>query len=230
MKMLILAILTVGVAVGAEAQQAITIEKYNSAKIRSHRRVLSQLTPEFIYTGSVLDGADTQDLDGQRMGIGAGARVDIGRGDFVFETGFLYRQLGGVSYLYSAEEAAQKNLSTRLPAEIELNYISIPLMAKYYFNGRDNSSFFARGGLQPSLLVYREARLQDRSAGALIDMSSINDFDLIGALGMGFHIELNETTLITFEGTYLRGLTSVFNNMPLYTSGFQGSVGLGILL
>jgi hypothetical protein len=230
MKKLVLTLLALGLGINAEAQQANTIEKYNAAKIRSHRRVVSQLTPEFIYTGSVLDGADTQDLDGQRMGVGAGARLDIGRGDFVFETGILYRQMGGVSYLYSADEAAEKGLSTRLPAEIELNYISIPLMAKYYFNGRDNSSFFARGGLQPSLLIYREARLQDTTAGALIDMSNINDFDLIMALGMGFQIELNETTLITFEGTYLRGMTSVFNNMPLYTNGFQGSVGLGILL
>lgn len=214
----------------AEAQQAMTIEKYNSAKIRSTRRTVSQLTPEFIYTGSVLDGTDNQDLDGQRMGVGAGARLDIGRGDFVFETGFLYRQMGGVTYLYSADEAQEKGLSTRLPAELELNYISIPLMGKYYFNGRDNSSFFARGGLQPSLLIFREARLQDTTAGAIIDMSNINDFDLIAALGMGCQIELNETTLLTFEGTYLRGLTSVFNNMPLYTQGFQGSVGLGILL
>ncbi len=228
MKKLILLLTLVGASLNAQAQQ--TIEKYNAAKIRSTRRVVSQLTPEFIYTGSLLDAKENEDLDGSRMGIGAGARIDIGRGDFVFETGIMYRQLGGVTYLYTADQAAEKNLNSQLPAEVELNYISIPLMAKYYFNGRDNASFYARAGLQPSLLIFREARPQDTNTNAIIDLSVVNDFDLVASVGMGFQIELNETTMMVLEGNYLRGLTSVFNNMPVYTSGFQGTIGLGILL
>src|SRR3954468_15884776 len=111
MKKLMIVLTLLGAALNARAETPLTIEKYNAAKIRSPRRTVSQLTPEFIYTGSVLDGADNQDLDGQRTGIGAGARLDIGKGEFVFETGIMYRQMGGVSYLYSADEAQEKHLS-----------------------------------------------------------------------------------------------------------------------
>jgi hypothetical protein len=232
MKKLILFLTLAGAALSAHADPGtpMTIEKYNASKIHSSRRVISQLTPEFIYTGSTLDSKENDDLDGMRMGIGAGARLDIGRGDFVFETGIMYRQMGGVGYIYSKDEAAEKHLTSQVAAEIELNYISIPLMAKYYFNGRENASFYAHGGLQPSILIYREARPQDTNAPAVLDLSSVSDFDLVASVGMGFHIELNETTMMVFEGNYLRGLTSTMTNMPVYTQGFQGTIGLGILL
>lgn len=192
--------------------------------------VLSQLTPEFFFTGSILDGEDTNEVDGQRTGVGAGARLDIGTGDLVFETGILYRQMGGVAHLYTPEEARKKGITNRLESEIELNYLSIPLMVKYFFNGRANSGFYTRTGLQPSFLIYREARLRDTNAMSVKDLSHINDFDLIGAVGMGFQIPLNDATFAVFEGTYLRGFTSVFDNTALYHNGFSGTFGIGLLL
>jgi len=206
------------------------IEAYSSTRVSSSRRMLSQLTPQFSYTGSILDGNETQNLDGQRSGIGAGLRLDIGRTDFVFETGLVYRQLGGPAYLYSEEEARQRGLTSRLESDIELNYLTVPLMAKYYLNGRENASFFVRGGLQPSALIYREARLRNSNSSGVKDISVFNDFDIVGALGVGFQIPINETTMIVMDGTYLRGFISVFNTSSVYNNGFSGNIGLAILL
>lgn len=212
----------------APAQSAASI--YSPKSGYGSRHTVSQLTTELNLTGSILDGQSTQNLDGQRNGIGAGVRLDIGRTEFVFETGLQYRQMGGITYLYTEELAREKGITDRLEADLELNYLSVPLMAKYYFNGRSNPSFYSRIGLQPSFLLFKEARLRNSKATSVIDYSHISEFELTGAAGVGFQIPINDTTLAVFEGTYLRGLTSVFDNTALYNNGFSGTFGLGILL
>ncbi len=218
--------LILGLAATAYAQSE---GHYTSAKVASARKTLSQVTPVFSYSGTILDGDSTQNLDGQNAGIGAGVLFDIGRSDLVFETGFLYRQMGGPAYLLTEQEAVDRG-STRMAADLELNYAIIPLMGKYYVNGRNDASFFVKGGIQPSLLIFREARLKNPIVTDVKDLSHINDFDLIGAVGGGLQIPLNDTTMFVFDATYIRSFTTVFNNMPLYHNGFCGSVGLGIFL
>jgi hypothetical protein len=82
------------------------------------------------------------------------------------------------------------------------------------------------------LLVYKEARprVNTNNGDTIKELPMVNDFDLIGAAGIGFQIQLNETTMAVFEGTYLRGFTSVFNNQSIYHNGFSGTFALGILL
>lgn len=178
---------------------------------------------------------------GTRLGVGAGATVDIGRSNLVLETGLLYQQLGsddssipmvgGVVAAFSGDPT------------LTLDYLAIPIEAKYYFRGQQKSSWYVKGGLIPSFLVSKQAKIssqvfgyQDGSFGWHEKTTSTNnvsayDLYLPVVVGIGGKMNVSDNTAIILETTYQYSMTPIFIDSPNSTiSAVSFTTGLDIAL
>jgi len=200
-------------------------EKMSSKGLRDQpwkRKIISQITPEVAVTATSFEGSIADDVQ-PLTAIGAGARVDIGRDQLVFETGFGYRRFGAVT--------SYKNTAYATETQYKLDYFILPLMGKYYFTNRSDSTFFVRAGVVPAYLFHKEAttETEGRPARTEYDIPT-REMDVFAAGGFGVNIYLNPTSFAVIEGTYMRGLSPVMTGSNLYNSGFSGQIGLGIFL
>lgn len=154
------------------------------------RSVISRVMPVVGMIDSNLVGGSTDDSFSSKIGLQVGGLMDIGHSDAVLETGVLYRQLG----------------ATIESAQVNLNYIAIPVGGKYYFSGQEDSSVFINGGIMPQFAVSRTIS----SGSASVDASGIfGSFDLDAYLGVGGKISMGDRTDFVVDLTYSRGLTNL---------------------
>ena len=179
---------------------------------------ISMLTPQIGINLSTITGdGQTSDSNG---GLTAGVTMDLGRGTLVFETGALYRQEGA------------KNSNHGVDLTLDLDYISVPLLAKYYFNGAEYNSPFVSLGVMPSFLVSKKAEV---SAYGYSDSTSsvegVSSFVLDAMFALGGKFKASETTDIVIQGTYSRSLTSVSTNESGVANSVVGvTIGMGFNL
>ncbi|MGE3973938.1 MAG: porin family protein [Bdellovibrionales bacterium] len=204
-------------AVNAYAQSGGTVQ--TSAPAAPREGVVSQVIPEISYLSSTWIAEDAPSLK-SKPGLGAGVRIEMGRSNGVFETGLLYRQYGTTASNRGLEE------------EANFNYLVVPVLAKYYFNGQEQGGLFIKGGLMPSLLVSKEYK--QTYAGrtySTSDLSNVSSVVLDATVGMGFSASLNPTTNFVFDAGYVRGMTSVTSSGRTVTNSvFNIGVGIGFLM
>ncbi len=175
----------------------------------------SRFTPEISLISSTFVGSDSNNARTLTK-ISIGANIDIGEGNLVTETGILFRQIG-------ANETAIIN-SKSIDLETDLNYLSVPISAKYYFSNQHESSFFAKIGLAPSLLV--ASQLSDTTSSAR--SSDPNAFAIDGLIGLGGKYQITEQIGLVLEVSYWRGLAPVYSSTNIYTSNFINTLGINI--
>ena len=145
---------------------------------------------------------------GTRTGFAIGALADLlGNTNLVFETGLMYRQQG----------------TTDLGKTFALNYLSVPLSAKYYLYGQQANTPYFKAGLVPAFAVSKSISFEDgssRDAG-----NDFNTFDLAGQLAVGGKIAVSKTASLILEANYLKGFTNVVNT-PGSDSSTNISFGL----
>ncbi len=113
--------------------------------------------------------------------------------------------------LYSTQGASIKNISA-----INLDYISLPILAKYYVT----DAFSIEAGPQFSFLV--NDVIDFDSSLALNDAdTNAENFDLSAAIGLGYKI----SSKIFAQVRYTAGITTIEENPDLKNGVFQFSLG-----
>lgn len=178
------------------------------------RGVVNRITPQVALVESTLVNRDGSTDFKYKSGLAAGVTADIGTSNVVLETGAVYKQLG------TAVEGFGQT------ANLNLNYVTVPVLAKYYFSPEPTTAFIKVGAL-PSFLV---GKGNTAAVGGLI-FDEPNTFDLGAQAGLGGRIALGGGADLMLEATYARGFSKVFtNNAEIYNSAFGATAGLGIAL
>lgn len=165
----------------------------------------TRILPQIGGALSSITGEGTGDAK-NRVGLHVGATADFGSSDFVIESGLLYRQLGA--------NAGQGD------SELTANYLSVPVFAKYYFQGFDETSLYVKGGLLASVLVYKEQR----------GGRAINDFDFGPSAGIGAKFPAGSSSEFFVEANYYRGLIQLWENGSQYNSSLALMGGFSLAL
>ncbi len=179
----------------------------------------TRITPELSLISSTFVGSDANDAKAITK-ISLGGTIDIGEGNLVTETGILFRQIG-------ATETPTVN-SKPMDVETDLNYMSVPITAKYYFSNQHDSSFFAKAGFAPSLLVGN--KLINATQGPNFRNSDPNSFAVDGIVGLGGKYQFNSQIGLVLEVSYWRAATPVYSGSSVYTSNFVNTLGININL
>lgn len=151
------------------------------------------------------------------LGFSGGATIDIGGRNFVFETGLTYLELGMSRSVIGGTELDEMRMN--------LNYVGIPLNAKYYFSNSEDSAFFGRIGVIPLFQVSSTAvaRFQGRET-ARIDVPT-NRNDVLGTVGFGGQFRVSSNMSILLEGNALLGAISITRD----GAGDTRNIGLSFL-
>ena len=125
-------------------------------------------------------------------GLSGGMTLDIGRGDFVFETGLMYLEMGVTRIIPAGSGLDQTRLN--------LNYIAVPLNAKYTFYRSDSVAFAGRIGVLPMLAVNQTGTAH--SQGNVIQRVTLDELsknDVAGTLGLGTRIRIGESSNLLID-------------------------------
>lgn len=142
----------------------------------------------------------TGDASGSRndQGMAGALTVELGEINRFMETGFMVYQ----------SRAEARSLTTNQTEEINNTYLAIPLMAKIFPQG-GSRGFYIKGGMLTSFLL---------SSSKDADVRNI---DLVGSLGAGGKLKMNEKSDFLIEATYNRGfLDQLRTRGDTYQQGF----------
>ncbi|MBX9767381.1 MAG: PorT family protein [Bdellovibrionales bacterium] len=192
-----------------------------TSRLRNELRMSEKKSSIFkrisVFAGGSAGTFTTPGFESQfNIGFSGGATIDIGARDFVFETGLTYLEMGMSRSLIGSTQLDEIRMN--------LNYVGIPLNAKYYFYNSD-SAFFGRIGVIPLFQVSSTgvARYQ----GKELDRVNIetNKNDVIGTLGLGGHFRISSGMRILLEGNALLGAISIDKDKR----GDTRNVGMSLL-
>lgn len=162
------------------------------------------------------------------VGGGAGATVEIGNlKHVVLETGLVYQQLG-------YDEANIFDflgcLGMCTTSTLNLGYLGVPVVGKFYLSGQDGSSFFAKTGLIPAVLVDKQMSTYNPWTNTTVTTSNppIKPFDLSFTIGLGGKLQMTKRASLLLELDHQRSLFNIYNNGDTgYNSANLISIGLG---
>ncbi len=106
--------------------------------------------------------------------------------------------------------------------------MTVPVSAKYYFSNQHESSFFAKVGIAPSLLV--GSKFIANTQGPNFRNSDPNSFALDGLIGLGGKYQFTSQIGIVLEVSYWRAVTPAYSGRNIYTSNFVNTIGININL
>ena len=159
-----------------------------------------------------------------KTGLSAGALADFGRGYFSFETGVLYIQQGA---RVSSELTAGGRKYEIASAEVNLEYLAIPLLGRYNFSGDAQKGFFIKGGVMPETLIGKEAKLNVLGYGASTRDFEVASNDVLLVAGGGLEVPFSQNGSFRGDLTYNHGVVKVNSggDNTLNNSGFLAAVG-----
>lgn len=191
---------------------------HNSSEVRNFKpayhdpnRVVRRILP----TVGLTIGDTTIKTSGMRVALGVGVLADlIGKENLVLETGLLYRQMG----------------TSNDGGTLALNYITVPVSAKYYLKGQASDGFYFKGGFTPGINVASSA--YDSQNNSTNISSDTNTFDFGFLLGVGGKYRFTESVSGFLEADYNRGLANVSSkyNFSVNTLAFAIMSGVAIEL
>lgn len=210
----------------------------NQMKVsRNDSGVASQieLTPTIGLTNMKITGAkEVSAVHNSGMSIGALANYKV-HNHFAVESGLLYNQFGSkfadIS-MYDADVGVIKLKNFK----INLNYISVPALAKYTVNPYSDARFYLKAGLMPSYLVSHQAKATAEIQGMSLDLDikdiDFKKFDAPVVIGLGSDISLGQGYALMLSATYLKGLFKLSDSSEtkIYSEGFVLATGLSIPL
>lgn len=154
-----------------------------------------------------------QNATGSDTGLSLGGLVDIGNGSLSLESGLLFNQFGG-------------KLGT---TQYNLNYISVPAVAKWNIMGMQERTAYMKGGLMPSILAGQTANDNNSKPNDL----NAKTFDVGLIFGVGGTIPVASRASLVLDVSYIRGLSTVSNKLQgqdLHNEGLIFQSGVSIAL
>ena len=202
------------------------IEKSWAIKKTKIKSIMKKLL--FTLTMTVIGFSQTtfaQDVD---FGVKAGLNIANFSGGDGDRNSLLTYHLGGVAeislserfslqpeVLYTRQGSEAQATNEQEAVKVKLDYLAIPLMAKYYIADR----FTIEVGPQFAFLLEDKAEFVDADLpDADTDASG---FDLLANIGLGYAINNN----IFLQTRYSYGITTVVENPDIKNSVFQVSLG-----
>lgn len=170
-----------------------------------------------------LGGDETEDLDG-RTGFHLGVLAEIPvTGNFAFQPEVLYSSVGAKSEM----SEVYMDLAYSSKEELTLDYISVPLMAKYtVFPGLS-----LQAGPQIGFLVKAEDKYEismngENESGTEDIKDSMKDIEFALAAGLSYQLPIG----VFFNARYTAGLSDIVDDdgdedYSLHNNVFQLSVG-----
>ena len=149
-----------------------------------------------------VNGGDANNLD-SRTGFVGGVTAEVP----ISEKFSIQPEL-----LYSAQGAQQRD-----NFKYDLNYVSLPIMAKYYIaNG-----FSVEAGPQFSFLIKDQLVPLDEFGGQPRENTNAENFDLAANVGLGYQFQSG----IFFQTRYNLGLIAITENPDIKNGVFQMTLG-----
>ncbi len=184
----------------------------------SEERLFRRLIPQAALILSDYRGSDSSRYQ-NRNGFSIGALLDLGSGyNLVGETGLLFRQLNAASQ-YGAWNT-----------NYSYNYLSVPIAAKYYFSGQENTSLYVKAGAMGSTQVSQSTTTSAGSAGPVYSVNDQNfEVSALGGIGAKFYI--SQDTDFIVEGNYSRDVNTIFmTGNGIYNASLNLSAGVTVNL
>lgn len=204
--------LTVG-AFAQENSNTTSTENTASSPHRLVRRIMPQV--QLIYSNYQSD-ATTNYIN--KQGWGAGALFDFGTAQhLVLESGLLYRELnGGFQNTYGS-------------TTYTFDYLSLPVAAKVYFSGQENTSFYLKAGAMASTQTASNVVYSPGYAGSA---QSVNGraWEFAGLGGAGMKFVLTPQSDIFIEADYSRPTDILFTTATGYNAAWNLGAGFGLNL
>ncbi len=199
-------------------------EYSNQSKMRfenrgsSEERLVRRIIPQASIILSDYKGADAPDYL-NKNGFSVGALADLGTDyNLVLETGLLFRQFNAGSQ-FALWNTNYTN-----------NYLSVPVAAKYYFSGQENTSFYVKGGAMGSTLVSQSTSSTPGNAGPIYSVNDQN-FEVSALGGFGAKFFISRDTDFVVEGVYTRDVNAIFTNPAgVYIGALNFSAGVTVNL
>jgi opacity protein-like surface antigen len=160
------------------------IETYDNEPSKENKKKLKMAIDLAVSLGvnfSMITG-ESESYKGFLPGAVLGVHSNFTRPDrkIVGDVGLLFSMEGGRYEDYEYEPGGN---SSQTSASLRLNYLRVPITAKYRTN--INKGFFAEAGLQPGLLL----SAKDKRSGSSYDAKEgFNKFDFGVILGVGYQI------------------------------------------
>jgi hypothetical protein len=102
---------------------------------------------------------------------------------------------------------------------ITMNYITVPLAAKYYFGGERETGFYAKGGVVPGINVAHSMTTTAQGQSNTVDIQDVNTLDFGVLVGVGGKLQLGGNTDLLLEADYVRGITSLYGPNTQFIGG-----------
>jgi hypothetical protein len=202
--------------VATEVPQAPTGETI-TATLPVTSSVGARATPVIGISYSTLVGDDTGRIE-PKAGIAAGGLFEFGESKFVAEFGMIYREMG-----FSSKDDI-------FTVDYDLNYLSLPLMVKYYFSSPSETLLFIKGGVVPMLLLQKSANITGGGFAESTSDIKISSADIGVSVGIGFTKKVSRSARMLVDLGYLRG-TQRLNTEgegSIYHSGGTLTAGVSI--
>lgn len=215
MRLVMLGLILLAATLGAVAARAETetSELVISSQERAERGTFRRFIPFLSFVRSeVVDPSVAEGADG-RSRFGGGVLFDIGgSGSLVFESGLVYRSMGADFF------------NDSVYIQLDLGYLSAPLIGKYYFSGQERNSLYFKSGFMPSYQVSRRATDFNYPGQEQIYEAGLRRFELAMTSGLGANVQLSPDYAMVFDLTYVRGLTPIadrdgFNSAFVFSTG-----------
>ncbi len=163
--------------------------------------------------------------------------LNLGMRQFTIETGLSFYMAG----------AATGDIGALVPGgnssggEINVEYIGLPIFAKYYLTDYSKTSFFAKIGIIPAFAMSKEVVTDNRLSGSSFFSTStdqdeilseeISSFDVLMGVGMGANVRINKNWSANVEGQLYHGVISLTESDQewVFNQGLALTLGLGYL-
>lgn len=167
--------------------------------------------------GLINSGYEGADLSrySRPNGYIAGILLDIiGTKKLVFEVGAQYREL------VSNFEASAAPDST-----VVAQYLTVPVNAKYYFNGQNATSLFIKGGVLGSTLLSNNKIYSDQNKeiGPRLWETALQ-------AGMGVKLNLSPYSDLIIEANYNRSVDPIYENSSIFRSDLIANAAVALTL
>jgi hypothetical protein len=153
-------------------------------------------------------------------GLSLGSFVDLGSGAWSLQTGLFYNRYGG--------QASNDYFSYK----ILLDYISVPLFAKFNVLGHVDNTPYVKVGMTPGLLTGSSLTFDNTQSFAVSgDLRGFRKYDIPASVGVGASIYSDGRNALVIEASYFRSLTSINNLVSdMRNEGFLFNLGVSIAL
>ncbi len=166
-------------------------------------------------------------------GLMAGFLVEVGTIRTTLETGLIFNQIGAKTDFQPTD--GNNNKLETIERFHDLEYVSFPLIGKFYVSGHRVNGFYLKGGVIPSFITSAKEIITEKDKEQNKDVrKDFNAVDYLGQIGLGGKIRLSKRISLALDASFNRSLAAINktntkeDNGEMFNQGLSLSSGLHI--